>query len=256
MLPFYDINAKLRYIKYCLLLFTFLLVLTGISLVIIGSTINAIYGEFSYFLQIVYFTPATCLVAVGLLIFATSCLGIYGTINQKPCLIASFGAILGLLCVLQLGAGISGNLMTEDLMVNLKHTINSTMYSYPYDKDAGERMDRLQASLFCCGMDSPKDWHKVYGDSRIPISCQATWTDAERYFFSRGCFKVLARVVAETSKILTTCSCVLALMQLFGMAFAFYMAQCLRQQIRARKERKLLVTEQLLYSDNDVTKPV
>uniref|UniRef100_A0A0K8T852 Uncharacterized protein n=4 Tax=Lygus hesperus TaxID=30085 RepID=A0A0K8T852_LYGHE len=162
MLPFYDTNAKLRYIKFCLLLFTFLFVLTGIALIIIGSTINAIYYEFIFFLRVDYITPATCLVIIGFFIFAVACVGLYGTLKSEALVIGAFGGLLGLVCVLQLGAGVACHFLTGHLVHNLRVTMNETVWIYPYNEYAAERMDAVQENLACCGMYSPKDWHQVY----------------------------------------------------------------------------------------------
>ncbi|KAF6210215.1 hypothetical protein GE061_013318 [Apolygus lucorum] len=256
MIPFYDINAKLRYIKFCLLLFTFLFVLTGIALIIIGSTINEFYYEFMFFLRVDSVTPTTYLVFIGFLIFAVACVGLYGTLKSKAIVIGAFGGLLGLVCLLQLGAGVACHFLTGHLIDNLRTTMNETVWVYPYNDYAAQRMDAVQETLACCGMFSPKDWHQVYNGTEIPRSCCAFDDENSmcEYIHNTGCYTRLVHILKDSSRMLTTSSAVLAFMQLTGMAFAFYMAQSLRQQIRLRRDRKIMVTEQLLYSDADGTK--
>ena len=135
--------------------------MTGVGLIIIGSTVNAIYREFMYFLSVDSFTPASCLVLIGFLIFAVALVGIYGTLRGEAVIIGVFGALLGLICVMQLGTGIVGYRLTESLEANLRDSMNNTIWSYPYDKYAAESMDSLQENMACCGMDSPRDWNEV-----------------------------------------------------------------------------------------------
>lgn len=182
MLPFYDINAKLRYIKYCLLLFTFLFVLTGVGLIVIGSTVNTIYYEFNYFLQMGYVTPATGLVFIGFIIFGVACLGLIGTLKMNPTFIGAFGGCLGAICVLLLGAAVCCYVVTDTMVGRLRVAMNETMYAYPWDEVAAERFDAIQENFGCCGMYNAMDWRDVrsfYSNSNSHNAIRCRFTRGE-----------------------------------------------------------------------------
>jgi hypothetical protein len=52
-------------------------------LIVIGSTINAIYSEFAYFLQARLFSPTALLVFIGFTIFAVAGLGFIGAVRES-----------------------------------------------------------------------------------------------------------------------------------------------------------------------------
>ncbi|KAK9508338.1 hypothetical protein O3M35_005924 [Rhynocoris fuscipes] len=89
MLELHRINSRIFYIKYCLIAFTVLFALTGLSLVVIGTTINEVFVEFSYFLENEYFAPAVFLYSVGLVVFAISIIGVVGALKENSCIITS-----------------------------------------------------------------------------------------------------------------------------------------------------------------------
>ncbi|XP_014277335.1 CD63 antigen [Halyomorpha halys] len=240
-------GTGIRCIKFSIIFFSIILVITGMSLIIIGTTINSIYEEFSTFLATVFFSPATLLVSVGFTIFGVACLGCLGAIKESSFLIMTFGTLLGMISILQLCAGLSNNILMSTIDVEIVHNLNKTLFSYTKNKESQIVFDNLQQELHCCGMSGPRDWQIIYNNSSVLKSCCAFEEyDSCRSTFNIGCHFILKTIVMESSKILTISAFLLAFTQVFGMLFSFYLGKMLKAQKLAREYRRWAIRSQLL----------
>lgn len=53
----------------------------------VGTTIYAVYENFSHFLDPSYFSPATLLVVVGILVFIIAFMGCCGALKESTCMV-------------------------------------------------------------------------------------------------------------------------------------------------------------------------
>ena len=53
----------------------------------IGTTIYAVYEDFSHFLDPSYFSPATLLIVVGIFVFIIAFLGCCGALRESTCMV-------------------------------------------------------------------------------------------------------------------------------------------------------------------------
>lgn len=53
----------------------------------VGTTIYAVYEDFSHFLDPSYFSPATLLIVVGILVFIIAFLGCCGALRESTCMV-------------------------------------------------------------------------------------------------------------------------------------------------------------------------
>lgn len=56
-------------------------------IVSVGTTIYAVYDDFSHFLDSSYFSPATLLIVVGGFIFVIAFLGCCGALKESTCMV-------------------------------------------------------------------------------------------------------------------------------------------------------------------------
>jgi len=64
-----------------------LLQLTGVMIISVGTTIYAVYENFSHFLDPSYFSPATVLIVVGILVFIIAFMGCCGALRESTCMV-------------------------------------------------------------------------------------------------------------------------------------------------------------------------
>lgn len=60
-------------------------------IVSVGTTIYAVYEDFSHFLDSSYFSPATLLIVVGALIFIIAFCGCCGALKESTCMVLMVG---------------------------------------------------------------------------------------------------------------------------------------------------------------------
>lgn len=53
----------------------------------VGTTIYAVYEDFSHFLDPSYFSPATLLIVVGIFVFIIAFLGCCGALKESTCMV-------------------------------------------------------------------------------------------------------------------------------------------------------------------------
>lgn len=53
----------------------------------VGTTIYAVYENFSHFLDPSYFSPATLLIVVGILVFIIAFMGCCGALRESTCMV-------------------------------------------------------------------------------------------------------------------------------------------------------------------------
>ncbi|XP_003695409.1 CD9 antigen-like [Apis florea] len=81
------LDVGLRCIKYLLCAVNSLFVLTGVMIISVGTTIYAVYEDFSHFLDPSYFSPATLLIVVGIFVFIIAFLGCCGALRESTCMV-------------------------------------------------------------------------------------------------------------------------------------------------------------------------
>lgn len=242
-------NSGIRCIKLSLILFTAIFIMTGFSLMIIGTTVDQIFVEFSHFFKTSYFSPSFLL--CGLMTFGVACFGCVGAVKESVFMTMTFGLLLGVTSFLQLVAGVTNNLLMRDLYKDIEFNMNKTMTLYNRG-DEQYYMDKLQIELHCCGLNGPEDWAlPLYGNISIPDSCCSHFTvghcDSN---FNSGCYFVLKSFLQNSSRILSVSAYLLAFTQIFGMLFALYLGKILREQKIARNYRQWAIRNQLL---NNIT---
>lgn len=67
--------------------------MTGAMIVSVGTTIYAVYEDFSHFLDASYFSPATVLIVVGALIFVIAFCGCCGALKESTCMVLMVGIV-------------------------------------------------------------------------------------------------------------------------------------------------------------------
>jgi hypothetical protein len=61
--------------------------ITGILIIGVGTTIQAIYSNFDIFLEERFYSPATLLIAIGCIVFVVAFFGCCGAARESTCMV-------------------------------------------------------------------------------------------------------------------------------------------------------------------------
>ncbi|XP_046143495.1 CD63 antigen-like [Osmia bicornis bicornis] len=254
------LDVGLRCIKYLLCAVNSLFVLTGIMIISVGTTIYAVYEDFSHFLDYSYVSPATLLIVVGILVFVIAFLGCCGALRESTCMVLVFAVSLSIVLVLELAAAISAYALQDGIKDLLADKINVTMHQYGKNKEATDAIDFLQSRLYCCGYNGYEDWAEIMKENHIelPKSCRP-WADIngnttstidndEIAFapYAPGCIKHLSVIIYRSALYISTGAVAIALIQLTGIMFACMLGRAIRRQKTERERRKWELRESLV----------
>ncbi|KAL0107487.1 hypothetical protein PUN28_014659 [Cardiocondyla obscurior] len=264
------LDVGLRCIKYLLCAVNFLFVLTGVMIISVGTTIYAVYENFSHFLDTSYFSPATLLIVVGILVFIIAFMGCCGALRESTCMVLVFAVLLSFVLILELAAAVAAFALQDGVKDLLAGKINETMHQYERNEEAKFAVDFMQSRLRCCGYDSYLDWNNVLVNNTntdVPDSCCAYLVDelSERCYgkYQEGCIVRLSLIVHRSALYIGTGAVAIALIQLTGIMFACMLGRAIRRQKTERERRRWELRENLVNgyeplgkSDPVITYPV
>ncbi|XP_011634829.1 CD63 antigen-like [Pogonomyrmex barbatus] len=141
------LDVGLRCIKYLLCAVNSLFVLTGVMIISVGTTIYAVYENFSHFLDPSYFSPATLLIVVGILIFIIAFMGCCGALRESTCMVLVFAVLLSFVLLLELAAAIAAYALQDSIKDLLAEKINLTMHQYEKNEEAKFAIDFMQSRV-------------------------------------------------------------------------------------------------------------
>ncbi|XP_025602937.2 tetraspanin-12 [Athalia rosae] len=229
--------------------------LTGVMIMSIATTIYAVYEDFSHFLDPTYFSPATLLMVVGVLIFIIAFLGCCGAIKESTCMVLVFAVLMSLVLTLEISAAIAALFLQCGIKNVLSGLIETNMHQYKQNVEASLAINFLQSKLHCCGYDSYKDWDAVpsinENDSGVPNSCCSWYTEFHNStmcasVYESGCINRLDIVISRSALYLGTGATAIALIQLTGIMFACMLGRSIRRQKTERERRRWELRESLV----------
>ncbi|XP_066587036.1 uncharacterized protein [Prorops nasuta] len=236
--------------------------LTGVMIISVGTTIYAVYENFSHFLDPSYFSPATLLMVVGILIFVIAFLGCCGAIKESTCMVLVFAASLSIVLILELAAAISAYALQGTVKGLLQIKIHDTMQDYHTNEEAKIAIDFMHARLRCCGYNGPSDWMNITSpsnvknqeDFNVPDSCcmymeSSTSSNTGHICtlaYSLGCIDRLSIIVHRSALYIGTGAIAIALIQLTGIMFACMLGRAIRRQKTERERRRWELRESIV----------
>ncbi|EFN80737.1 CD63 antigen [Harpegnathos saltator] len=248
------LDVGLRCIKYLLCAVNSLFVLTGIMIISVGTTIYAVYENFSHFLDPRYFSPATLLIVVGIFVFIIAFMGCCGALQESTCMVLVFAVLLSIVLLLELAAAVAAYALQDSIQDLLEEKINVTMHEYGNNKEATAAIDFLQSRLRCCGYNGPQDWDdNSLNNTRIMNSCcdfisvypaEDICPVEDRY--QAGCISRLSIIIQRSALYIGTGAVAIALIQLTGIMFACMLGRAIRRQKTERERRRWELRENLV----------
>ncbi|XP_014480569.1 PREDICTED: CD63 antigen-like [Dinoponera quadriceps] len=248
------LDVGLRCIKYLLCAVNSLFVLTGVMIISVGTTIYAVYESFSHFLDPSYFSPATLLIVVGILVFIIAFMGCCGALRESTCMVLVFAVSLSIVLLLELSAAVAAYALQGNIKGLLAEKINATMHQYGTNDEARFALDFMQSRLHCCGYNGPNDWTSISLNNTQPMdSCceyitlnigEEVCPEEERY--QEGCIGRLSIIIHRSALYIGTGAVAIALIQLTGIMFACMLGRAIRRQKTERERRRWELRENLV----------
>ena len=94
--------------------------LSGLFLIVTGGVVQGAYSQYLDFLGDQFFSTPVFLVIVGCVIFFVAFFGCCGAIKENHCMTFTFAILLGIIFLMEIGAGIAA--------YRLKHEVSVKVY--------------------------------------------------------------------------------------------------------------------------------
>lgn len=242
-----SLSTSANFIKYLLFLFNFIFVITGITIMAVGLTVQGAYHNFREILDPQFFSVPTFLVVIGSFIFVIAFFGCCGAYKENYCMTLTFSILLILIFILELAAGISGYVLRNDTYNLLTSTMQSSMKQYggTTNQEITIIWDEIQVDFDCCGVSKSDDWIAAdaerFNSTFLPMSCcrqapgaigQITCPDLpdKKTLRTTGCITSFGAFIKSHAVSLGAAGIVLAVIQFFGIFFACYLAKQIKLQ--------------------------
>ncbi|KAJ9598192.1 hypothetical protein L9F63_011130 [Diploptera punctata] len=221
-------------IKYLLFAFNLIFVLTGISTIVVGAIIPALYHDYRPVLQDGFFSIPYLLIAIGVIVFIVSFFGCCGAIKENHCMVMLFSVLLIIIFVMELAGGIAAYVLKDQTADSLGHQLNRTSHDFGRNQEYTTFWNVMQSELHCCGVDSYHDWMSVFHNNTLPQTCckgnmEMNCTTASLKIYGIGCIQGLAEFLKNRAVALGASAIAIALIQVFGIILSCKLATYIRQ---------------------------
>lgn len=242
-----SLSTSANLVKYLLFLFNFLFVITGITIMAIGLTVQGAYHNFREILDPQFYSVSTFPIVIGSFIFLIAFFGCCGAYLENYCMTLTFSILLVFVFIMELAAGISGYVLKNETYNLVSSTLQSSMSKYGGNSsyDITYIWDEIQEDFDCCGVDNYTDWgrnNKIFNETFLPISCCLTSNanssgpaycidpDYPEYLHKTGCATSFGIFVNDFAVMLGTAGIIIAAIQFFGVLFACYLSRQIKLQ--------------------------
>merc|ERR1719347_899621 len=183
--------------KTLLLIFNLAFALVGLVLIGFGAYVQIEAKDYLNFLSDQYLNTPIFIIILGAVIFLIAFFGCCGASKESKCMMYTYGFLLFIILIAQIGAGIAAFALKGDLDNAIKTNMNNGMENYGKPKHDGvtHTWDLIQSNFKCCGVTNMTDWKdKLEGNypdsccvSGIVEGCGKTQNPAQD-LFGVGCF--------------------------------------------------------------------
>ncbi|KAJ8008833.1 hypothetical protein DPEC_G00082530 [Dallia pectoralis] len=207
-------------VKYLLFLFNLLFWLSGCIILAVSIYLKVSKNGNSLTSSVLPFV--NLLIAVGAIIMVLGFLGCCGAIKENRCMLMLFFIGLLLIFILLLAVGIMGAVGNKNSKNVLKESFSLLLPLNTQPANIQDDINALQTEAHCCGIvNGPSDWGNTAPDS---CSCVNTTLPCTTYnsklVYSTSCIDYLTTAVQQSAVIALGVAFGIAVLMLFGMAFA------------------------------------
>ncbi|XP_023336981.1 CD63 antigen [Eurytemora carolleeae] len=223
-------------IKYFMFIINLLFAVVGLALIVIGAYIQIAAKEFLDFLSDNYLNTPIFIIIIGCIIFVVAFFGCCGAWHENTCMIYTYAAMLGLLLICEIGAGIAAFVLKGELkdVVEEKMVQGMKNYNAPGYDGVTNAWDVMQQDLNCCGSSNYTNWFQ-YTPNQVPDSCcqiekKGCGSDLfQNQIYQRGCLREFEDRFKSNIGIVGGVALGVAFVQLLGVVFSCCLGKGVRK---------------------------
>jgi len=249
--------------RYFLIGLNALFGLLGLTLLGIGGYVMVEVKKYAGVTEGSYDGIPIFIICLGLFVFLIAFFGCFGAMKQNSCLTMTYSVVLAILVICQIGAGIAGFVMKDQLFDTLETELSKTMKKWDTTKDENgnlvpnleaEGWDLLHDSFKCCGVNTYQDWTNttIMGeesnfsdyvtsngwDGKTPEyptpssccidkteegNCGWTYTNPDGTINEEGCVKTVDDWLENNISIIAGAAVGIAVVEIVGVLFGCYL---------------------------------
>jgi len=163
--------------KTILLIFNLVFALVGLVLIGFGVYVQIDAKDYLNFLGDNYTNTPVFIIILGAIIFVVAFFGCCGASKENKCMMYTYGFLLFVILIAQIGAGIAAFLLKGDLNQAIQKNMADGMKNYgaPGYSGVDATWDTVQRGFECCGVNSWEDWKNIstagLPKQSVPDSC-------------------------------------------------------------------------------------
>jgi len=237
-------DAGMKCIKYLLFIFNLIFALSGITLIVIGAVMKALYATYLDFLGHQFISVPMLFIVIGIIIFLVAFFGCCGAIRENHCMTTTFSVLLGLIFVCELAGGIAAYVLRGQVESIINTNMKASLNNYNVTGYGGvtQTWDIMQHELKCCGVEGYMNWNSTafsHGTD-VPDSCCKTYgencgrnvlvsPDAPQRIYVEGCLDKLNTKIEHNVGVVSGSGVGVAVIQLIGICFACMLSCAIRR---------------------------
>ncbi|XP_071791289.1 CD63 antigen-like [Asterias amurensis] len=227
-----------KVIKYLMFFFNFIFFVCGLVVIIGGALVLTQYSEYVDFTGSMGNAIPIILIIIGVFILMTGFLGCCGAIKENYCMICTYAFIIVVILLLELGGGIAGYVLRDDIEDVVRKNMADLMPNYTSNNNTKNVFDKMQEELKCCGTNNYTDWAGILPTGNVPDSCCKKETAGCGTSFKtddinqEGCVDLLNKLLVDNIFLIAGIAVAVAVIQIFGVVCSC----CLMKAIKSEYE--------------------
>jgi CD63 antigen len=233
-----------RFMKYLLIIFNFIFLLAGLTLIIIGSVAAAKLSPYSSVAGVHFNGVGIFIIVIGFVVFLISLFGCLGAYKENYCLLITFVILMIVSLLALIAAIITAFVMRNQVTHLMEQGLKSTIPDYnKKNNDVITKLwDELQLENKCCGSNSSVDWkfnEALNKTNSVPDSCcksshlncgnqQLIGNKTEIY--TEGCSVKFSDPIFKNIVAVGGAAAAIAILQFIGIIFGCCLASALRKE--------------------------
>jgi len=218
-------------VKYFMFICNILFALVGCILIGFGAYTQLESKDYLNFLGDNYVNTPIFIIILGGVIFVISFFGCCGAYNENKCMMYTYGFLLFIILIAQIGAGIAAFALKGDLETEIKENMEHGLPYYRNSTEFATTWDLVQKNLHCCGVENYTDWDGIINGTAVPDSCciggqeekcggEYNPDKPEEDIYTEGCFSVFSQEFKDNLNIVGAVAVGVAVVELMTVALA------------------------------------
>jgi len=222
------VEGGMTCVKYLVFAFNLLFLLFGALLIGLGAYVWIALKDYLDFFSGSVSGPAIVLIVFGAITFIVAFFGCCGAIKENHCMTMTFAALITIILICELGAGIAGYVLRGKVETWLTDGMKDSMNNYDEKDGVTATWDKVQQELKCCGSTDSADWLKL--GKAIPDSCYKDKVVAPLNLFGQGCFKTVEDNVMKNIIIVAGAGIGIAVVEILGIILSCCLARSIKSE--------------------------